>query len=76
MWDSLLIFIATNPFSFFIIPTLFGLILLLSQKKPYVRMLGCIFTMLGVILGGILNYRWDSFTVSLDDGFKETKLEK
>ena len=67
MWDSFLIFIALHPFLFSLLPISLGCLILLIKKAFVVRAVGCVSLSIGLLLGGILLFRWDSFTIHFSE---------
>jgi hypothetical protein len=67
MWDSFLIFIALHPFLSSLLPISLGCLILLIKKAFFVRAVGCLSLSIGLLLGGILHLRWDSFTIHFSE---------
>jgi lysophospholipase L1-like esterase len=64
MWDPFLIFFSKNPFAVCIVPLLFSACFsFLGKKFIKCQILGFTFFIIGICLGSILHFRWDSFSI-------------
>lgn len=78
MWDSTLILIAENPFISSLIPIISGLAFLVFKKDIIFRTTGLLALIIGILVGGFLHYRWDSFSIhfsNLHSVFKPKKID-
>jgi hypothetical protein len=66
MRDSILVLIATHPFASCALPTALACILILFKKKTFL-LLGSFAMFTSVIIGTILHFRWDSFSIHLSE---------
>ena len=76
MWDSTLILIAENPFISSFIPIISGLVFLVFKKDIIFRTIGLLALIIGILVGGFLHYRWDSFSIHFSDLHSATKAKK
>lgn len=75
MWDSFLILLGLHPILATLFPISLGCLLLLLKGRHLPRVFGCIMVFLGILLGGTLHFRWDSFSIHFfhtpNDSFPE-----
>jgi hypothetical protein len=75
MWDSFLILLGLHPILATLLPIPLGCFLLLLKKRRPLQVLGCVFLCLVIILGAILHFRWDSYSIHFsklpNDSFPE-----
>ena len=76
MWDSTLILIAENPFISSLIPIISGLAFLVFKKDIIFRTSGLLTLIIGILVGGFLHYRWDSFSIHFSDLHSSSKAKK
>jgi len=67
MWDSFLTLLGLHPILASFLPLSLGCLLLVLKKRRLLCVLGCVFLCLGIILGAMLHFRWDSFSIHLSD---------
>ena len=74
MWDSTLILIVREgSFISSLIPIISGLAFLVFKKDIIFRTTGLLALIIGILVGGFLHYRWDSFSIhfsELNSAFK------
>ena len=63
MWDSFLTLLGLHPILASFLPLSLGCLLLVLKKRRLLCVLGCVFLCLGIILGAMLHFRWDSFSI-------------
>ena len=63
MWDSFLILLGLHPFLATLWSIFLGCLLLLLKRRLLLRVFGCVILCLGIILGAMLHFRWDSFSI-------------
>jgi hypothetical protein len=76
MWDSTLIIIAKHPFISSLIPIISGLAFLVFKKDIIFRSSGLLTLIIGILVGGFLHYRWDSFSIHFSDLHSSSKAKK
>jgi hypothetical protein len=76
MWDSTLILIAENPFISSLIPIISGIAFLVFKKDIIFRATGLLALIIGILVGGFLHYRWDSFSIHFSDLHSVSKSKK
>ena len=76
MWDSTLILIAENPFISSLIPIISGIAFLVFKKDIIFRTTGLLALIIGILVGGFLHYRWDSFSIHFSDLHSVSKSKK
>jgi len=76
MWDSTLILIAENPFISSLIPIISGIAFLVFKKDIIFRATGLLALIIGILVGGFLHYRWDSFSIHFSDLNSVSKSKK
>ena len=74
MWDSILI--AESPFISSLIPIISGLAFLVFKKDIIFRTAGLLALIIGILVGGFLHYRWDSFSIHFSDLHSVSKSKK
>jgi len=64
MWDSFLIFLSKNPFTVSLLPLILSAIFLyFGRKSLKYKMLSAALLVLGISIGSVLHFRWDSFSI-------------
>jgi len=76
MWDSTLILIAENPFISSLIPIISGIAFLVFKKDIIFRATGLLALIIGILVGGFLHYRWDSFSIHFSELNSVSKSKK
>ena len=79
MWDSLLIFLSKNPFAVSLLPVVLSAIFLyFGRKSLKYKMLGAALLVLGIGIGSVLHFRWDSFSIHFSkidtENFERNKI--
>ena len=79
MWDSFLIFSAKNPFAVSLLPVVLSAILLyLGRKSLNYQIPSTILLIVGIGIGSVLHFRWDSFSIHLckvsTENFNKNKI--
>ncbi|MAH25421.1 MAG: hypothetical protein CMI19_00455 [Opitutae bacterium] len=72
MWDTFLILLGLHPMLATLLPISLGCLLILIKKRRLLQVLGCVFLCLGIILGAMLHFRWDSFSIRFSDSSKQS----
>jgi hypothetical protein len=64
MWDSFLIFLSKNPFMVSSLPLVLSAIFLyFGRKSSKYKILGATLLIVGIGIGSVLHFRWDSFAI-------------
>ena len=64
MWDSFLIFLSKNPFMVSSLPLVLSAIFLyFGRKSLKYKILGATLLIVGIGIGSVLHFRWDSFAI-------------
>mgnify|MGYP001998889514 CR=1 FL=1 len=64
MWDSFLIFLSKNPFMVSLLPLVLSAIFLyFGRKSLKYQISGAILLIVGIGIGSVLHFRWDSFSI-------------
>ena len=63
MWDSFLVFLANNPFMVSLLPLVLSALLYFGRKSLKYKILSATFLFVGIVIGSVLHFRWDSFSV-------------
>ena len=64
MWDSFLIFLSKNPFMVSLLPlVLSATFLYFGRKSLKYQIPGAILLIVGIGIGSVLHFRWDSFSI-------------
>jgi len=79
MWDSFLIFLSKNPFMVSLLPLVLSAIFLyFGRKSLQYKMLGAALLVLGIGIGSVLHFRWDSFSIHFSkidtENFERNKI--
>ena len=67
MWDSFLIYLALHPFASSLLPICMGCLFLMLKQKSFLRVAGFVSLCIGIMVGSILHFRWDSFSIHFSD---------
>ena len=64
MWDSFLILLSKNPFTVSLLPLILSAIFLyFGRKSLKYKMLSATLLIVGISIGFVLHFRWDSFSI-------------
>ena len=79
MWDSFLIFLSKNPFMVSLLPLVLSAIFLyFGRKSLKYQIPGSILLVVGIGIGSVLHFRWDSFSIHLckvgTENFNKNKI--
>ena len=79
MWDSFLIFLSKNPFMVSLLPLVLSAIFLcLGRKSLKYKIPGATLLIVGIGIGSVLHFRWDSFSIHFSkidtENFERNKI--